>query len=134
MQGGFAMAGRVEGKVALVTGGASGLGAESARRLAREGAKVVLTDMAAEAGPAVADAILDAGGAAAFLPHDVTDEARWAEVVAWTLERFGRIDVLVNSAGIGGGQPFLESTLEGGGASRASTWTASTSACATWRR
>lgn len=107
------MAGRVEGKVALVTGGASGLGAESARRLAREGAAVLLTDMAAEAGQAVADEILATGATAAFLVHDVTDEARWAEVVASAMDRFGRIDALVNSAGVGGGEPILEATLEG---------------------
>ncbi|MBX3485057.1 SDR family NAD(P)-dependent oxidoreductase [Phenylobacterium sp.] len=107
------MAGRVEGKVALVTGGASGLGAESGRRLAREGAKVVLTDLAAEAGQAVADEILAAGGEACFLTQDVTDDARWAEVVAATMARHGRIDVLVNSAGVAdGGQPILEATLE----------------------
>jgi NAD(P)-dependent dehydrogenase (short-subunit alcohol dehydrogenase family) len=107
------MAGRVEGKVALVTGGASGLGAESARRLAREGAAVVLTDLAAEAGQAVADDILAAGGRAAFLVQDVVDEARWGEVVAEVMARFGRIDVLVNSAGVGGGgEPILEHTLE----------------------
>lgn len=108
------MAGRVDGKVALVTGGASGLGAESCRRLAREGATVVLTDLAAEAGQAVVDEILAAGGAARFLPQDVTDEVRWAEVVETVLDQFGRIDVLVNSAGVGsGGQPILEATLEG---------------------
>jgi NAD(P)-dependent dehydrogenase (short-subunit alcohol dehydrogenase family) len=107
------MAGRVDGKVALVTGGASGLGAESARRLAREGASVVLTDLAAEAGRAVADEIAAAGGRADFLVQDVTDEARWAEVAAEVLARFGRIDVLVNSAGVGGGgQPILEHTLD----------------------
>ena len=107
------MAGRVDGKAALVTGGASGLGAESARRLAREGAKVLLTDLSAEAGQAVADEILAAGGTAAFLVQDVTDEARWGEVVAATLERFGRIDVLVNSAGVADrGEPILEATLD----------------------
>jgi NAD(P)-dependent dehydrogenase (short-subunit alcohol dehydrogenase family) len=107
------MAGRVAGKVALVSGGASGLGAESGRRLAREGAKVMLTDLAAERGQAVVDEILAAGGEAAFMTHDVTDEARWQEVVAATVARFGGLDVLVNSAGIGGGQPLLEATLEG---------------------
>lgn len=107
------MAGRVEGKVALVTGGASGLGAESARRLAREGATVVLTDMAADAGQAVADEIAAAGGRALFQVQDVTDEGRWAEVVRDTLSRFGRLDVLVNSAGIGsGGGPLLQVTYE----------------------
>src|SRR5687767_6788127 len=96
-----AMAGRVDGKVALVTGAASGLGAESARRLAREGAKVVLTDLAEDLGEQVAGEI----PGAIFMTQDVTDEARWTEVVDATLERFGKIDVLVNSAGIGeGGQ------------------------------
>ncbi len=109
------MAGRVDGKVALVTGGASGLGAESARRLAREGAKVMLTDLNADLGRAVADEIAAAGGASEFLEQDVVDEARWDEVVAATLQQFGgRLDVLVNSAGIGeGGQAILEATLEG---------------------
>jgi NAD(P)-dependent dehydrogenase (short-subunit alcohol dehydrogenase family) len=107
------MTGRVDGKVALVTGGASGLGAESCRRLAREGATVVLTDLAADAGQGVADEIAAAGGTALFLEQNVTDEARWGEVVQTTLDRFGRIDVLVNSAGIGrGGAPILEATYD----------------------
>ena len=107
------MTGRVAGKVAIITGGASGLGAESARRLAKEGACVVLTDLAAEAGQTLADEIAGAGGRARFMAHDVTDEAAWARVVAGTREAFGRIDVLVNNAGIGEGEPFLESTLAG---------------------
>lgn len=107
------MAGRVKGKVALVSGGASGLGAESGRRLAREGARVMLTDVAHDRGQAVADEILAEGGEAAFLPHDVTDEAQWIETIQATVARFGRLDVLVNSAGIGGGEPLLEATLEG---------------------
>ena len=106
------MAGRVAGKVALITGAASGLGAESARRLAREGARLVLTDMAVDTGARVADEIAAAGGEAIFLAHDVTDEARWDEVVAAAVARFGRIDVLVNSAGVGGGEPLLESNYE----------------------
>jgi NAD(P)-dependent dehydrogenase (short-subunit alcohol dehydrogenase family) len=73
---------------------------------------VMLSDVAAEAGQAVADEILAAGGRAAFLTHDVTDERRWSEVVTATAERFGGLDVLVNSAGVGGGQPLLEATLE----------------------
>ena len=105
------MTGRVAGKVALITGAASGLGAESARRLAREGASVVLTDLAIEAGEALADEIADAGGAALFLEQDVTDEAGWIAVVDQAMDRFGRIDVLVNSAGISGsGGALLETT------------------------
>jgi len=96
---------RVSGKVALVTGAASGLGAETARRLAREGATVVLTDLAADAGDAVTAEIVAAGGRAAFMPHDVTSESDWVGVVAGTVERYGRLDVLVNNAGVGGG-PF----------------------------
>jgi NAD(P)-dependent dehydrogenase (short-subunit alcohol dehydrogenase family) len=91
--------GRVAGKVALVTGAASGLGAATARRLAEEGASVMLTDVA-DAGRAVADEIEGAGGKAAFSRHDVTSEADWEEAVAATLERFGRLTVLVNNAGV----------------------------------
>ena len=94
------LTGRVAGKVALVTGAASGLGAESARRLAREGAAVVLTDRAAEAGQGLADEILNAGGKAHFLTHDVTSPEDWARVVETTVQTFGRLDVLVNNAGI----------------------------------
>lgn len=107
------MAGRVQGKVALITGGASGLGAESARRLAREGATIVLTDMAAELGQAVADEITAEGHTAIFMVQDVTDETRWDEVVRSALARFARLDILVNSAGIAsGGGPLLQVTFE----------------------
>jgi 3(or 17)beta-hydroxysteroid dehydrogenase len=88
--------GKMDGKVALITGGASGLGAEDARLLAREGAKVVITDMQGDLGREVAAAIPDC----LFLEQDVRDEARWAEVIAATLERFGRLDTLVNNAGL----------------------------------
>jgi NAD(P)-dependent dehydrogenase (short-subunit alcohol dehydrogenase family) len=106
------MAGRVAGKVAVITGAASGLGAESARRLAREGAALVLTDLAEDAGETLADAIAGTGGQAIFLKQDVTDEGRWAEVTKAALDKFGRIDVLLNSAGVGEGEPLLEATYE----------------------
>lgn len=103
--------GRVQGKVAIVTGAASGLGAASAKRLAQEGARVMLTDRSVAAGEAAAEAILAIGGKAAFMAHDVTSEEDWAAVVAGTLKGFGRIDVLVNNAGVGGGAPLLEMSL-----------------------
>ncbi|MDF2640682.1 MAG: family NAD(P)-dependent oxidoreductase [Novosphingobium lindaniclasticum] len=87
---------RVSSKVALVTGGASGLGAADARLLAAEGAKVVITDLQADFGRKVAASIPDA----LFLEHDVRDEAQWQDVVAKTIARFGRLDVLVNNAGL----------------------------------
>ncbi|HEX7710730.1 MAG TPA: SDR family oxidoreductase [Sphingomonadaceae bacterium] len=88
---------RFDGKIALVTGAAGGLGGATARRLAGEGAKVVLTDVATEAGEALADEI---GGE--FLKHDVSDESRWKEVTEAALRHGGRIDILVNAAGIEG--------------------------------
>ncbi|MFA7585008.1 MAG: SDR family oxidoreductase [Novosphingobium sp.] len=88
--------GKMDGRVALITGGASGLGAEDARTLAREGAKIVITDVQDELGKQVASEIPDA----VYLHHDVRDEARWNEVVAETIKRFGRLDTLVNNAGI----------------------------------
>ena len=93
------MAGRVDNKIAVVTGAASGLGAETARRLAAEGAFVMLTDRD-QSGADVAAAI---GERADFVLHDVTDEAEWAAVVSKTLERFGRPSILVNNAGIASG-------------------------------
>jgi 3(or 17)beta-hydroxysteroid dehydrogenase len=88
--------GRMEGKVALITGGASGLGAEDARVLAREGARVVITDVQDELGAKVAAEI----PGCLYLHQDVRGEARWAEVVAETLRAFGRLDTLVNNAGV----------------------------------
>lgn len=89
--------GRVDGKVVIVTGAASGLGRASAELLAREGARVVLTDVNEEKGRQAAAEI---GGDAVFMPHDVTSEDDWRRVVGDTVARFARLDVLVNNAGI----------------------------------
>lgn len=88
--------GRVAGKVALITGGASGLGAEDARLLAREGASVVITDVQEELGRNVAAEI----PGALFLRHDVRREEEWKAVIARTIGAFGRLDILVNNAGL----------------------------------
>jgi len=91
------MAGRVEDKVAIVTGAASGIGRGCAELLAREGARVVLSDVNEELGREAAKAI---GGDALFVRHDVSDEASWRALIDAALARFGRLDVLVNNAGI----------------------------------
>ncbi|MBS0472861.1 MAG: glucose 1-dehydrogenase [Proteobacteria bacterium] len=105
------MVDRVKGKVALVTGGASGIGRASALLLAQEGAAVVVTDIQDDAGKDVVHAIKSAGGAALYIHHDVADEAAWESVVAQTKDRFGRLDVLVNNAGIAIAGSVLTMTL-----------------------
>src|SRR5690349_11263398 len=89
--------GRVDGKVALISGGASGLGAASARMLAREGARVVIGDVDLERGAALAGEI---GPPARARKLDVTEPADWRAAVDDAIEAWGRLDVLVNSAGI----------------------------------
>ena len=106
------MAGRVAGKVALVTGGASGIGRGCAERLAEEGATVVVTDLQALKGQEVVAAIAKSGGTADYLPHDVTDEDAWIRVIAEVKARHGRLDILVNNAGIGLAGSILEMSLE----------------------
>jgi NAD(P)-dependent dehydrogenase (short-subunit alcohol dehydrogenase family) len=101
------MAGQVQGKVALVTGGASGIGAAVAELLAREGASVAVTDIDDLRGPEVVAGIRKAGHEAMFLHQDVTSEARWAEVVVEIEQRYGRLDVLVSNAGIGISVPSI---------------------------
>ncbi len=89
--------GVLEGKVAIITGAARGQGEAEARLFAREGAKVVLTDILSDLGARVAGEI---GEAARFIKHDVASEADWETVIAGTLRAFGRIDILINNAAI----------------------------------
>jgi len=89
--------GRVEGKVCIVTGAAQGLGAADARLLVAEGAQVVLTDVNGDAGRALAD---DLGARARFIEQDVSEEASWPALVEEVVRAHGRLDVLVNNAGI----------------------------------
>ncbi|WNG17844.1 glucose 1-dehydrogenase [Cystobacter fuscus] len=103
------MAGRVEGKVALVTGAASGLGKAMAVMLAREGARVAVTDRNEEGAREVAQAI---GGSARAWTLDVTREEDWGRVVDEVLSTFGRLDVLVNNAGVGAVVDIESMTLE----------------------
>jgi NAD(P)-dependent dehydrogenase (short-subunit alcohol dehydrogenase family) len=91
---------RLAGKVAIVTGGASGIGAACAKRLAGSGASVLLTDVDTVLGEQVAADICAAGGQAKFTQHDVTDEAQWEQVVALCQSHFGGLNILVNNAGI----------------------------------
>ena len=101
------MTGQVQGKVALVTGGASGIGAAVAELLAREGASVAITDIDEFRGEELAAALKKASHTAMFLPHDVTSEDRWVEVVVQVEKRFGRLDILVSNAGIGISVPSI---------------------------
>ena len=101
--------GRLDGKVALITGGARGQGAAEARRFAEEGAKLVITDILDADGKETAASI---GDAAIYCPHDVRLEESWIEVVATAQSAFGRLDVLVNNAGILHFAPLLDTTLE----------------------
>ena len=103
---------RLEGKVAAVTGAARGIGAACARRFAAEGAEVIVADILEEEGEATAQAIRDTGGAAAFIPCDTGDGPQARALVEQTVARHGRIDVLVNNAGIFTIADFLDVTEE----------------------
>ncbi len=95
---------RLKDKVAIVTGAASGMGASTARIFAREGAKVVLTDLNDKDGKAVASEI---GANARFMKHDVTKEDDWKRVADTALQSFGAINILINNAGVSGSDPDL---------------------------
>ncbi|WP_175650347.1 SDR family oxidoreductase [Pseudomonas sp. Marseille-P9899] len=101
--------GRVRDKIALVTGGAKGIGRASVRLLAREGARVVIADIDVAAGEALAAEI---GDAALFIAHDASSEAGWQQLMGEVRERFGRLDILVNNAGILIPGTIEETTLE----------------------
>lgn len=91
---------RVESKVALITGGAQGLGEAIANRLAEEGASVVVGDINGDKAKTVADQIIANGGSALAFTQDVTDQGMWKKAVDQTVETFGHLDILVNNAGV----------------------------------
>ncbi len=106
------MGDRVAGKVALISGGASGIGRGCAERLAEEGAHVVLTDIQDDMGAETVSGILAAGGSAEYLHHDVTSEAAWIEVIGQVQASHGGLHILVNNAGIGIASPIVEMSLD----------------------
>ncbi|HEU0201947.1 MAG TPA: SDR family NAD(P)-dependent oxidoreductase, partial [Burkholderiaceae bacterium] len=109
----MAEAGLLEGKVAIITGAASGIGRAAAMVFAREGARLVLADVNREAGEAVAQAIAAGGGAATFVGADVSREDDVARMVAHAIERYGRLDCAFNNAGVGCAiKPTTEQTAD----------------------
>ncbi|HUL01762.1 MAG TPA: glucose 1-dehydrogenase [Gemmatimonadales bacterium] len=103
---------RLQGKVAIVTGGAMGIGEACAAMLAAEGAAVALTDVNRPAGEEAARRIGERGAQVVFLAHDVSWEEDWQRVVADVVRRFGRLDILVNNAGLGIMGDVEHATLE----------------------
>ena len=93
---------RLEGKVALITGAAHGMGAEDARLFAREGAKVAIADIREEDARKVEAEIAEAGGESMVIMLDVSKEDQWEQAVAAVVSKFGKLDILVNNAGISG--------------------------------
>ncbi|UQZ85468.1 Cyclopentanol dehydrogenase [Paenibacillus konkukensis] len=103
---------RLAGKVAVITGGGTGIGKKTALRFAQEGAKVVVTDINPDSANSTAEEIKNAGGAALAMAHDVSKEDEWQRIVSQTVEQYGKIDILFNNAGIYIIKPLAELTLE----------------------
>lgn len=103
----------VEGKIALVSGGARGLGGASAIKLAQGGARVVITDVREDEALATLDRIQSAGGEGKFIRHDVAVEDQWVDAIQFALDEFGGLDILINNAGVAGAaKPLEELSLE----------------------
>ncbi len=103
---------RLDGKVALISGAARGIGAETARLMSRAGASVVVADVLGDAGEATVQSIKDDGGKALYLDLDVSREDSWAAAVNAAVAEFGKLDILVNNAGLFLGKDFEEASLD----------------------
>ena len=103
---------RMRGKIAIVTGGAVGIGRACALKLAEEGAAVTVTDLDGENGSLVVEEIRGRGGDAIFIEQDVADEGRWEHVMRLVIERYKQLDVLVNNAGVALAKDVEHTTLE----------------------
>jgi len=103
---------RLENKVAIITGGALGLGKACAELFAKEGAKVVVTDVKENEGKEVVQGINENGGDALFIKHDVSQEEGWNEVIKKTLDTYNKLDILVNNAGVGIGGSVEETSID----------------------
>jgi enoyl-[acyl-carrier-protein] reductase (NADH) len=103
---------RLDGKVALVSGAARGIGAETARKMAAAGATVIIGDVLADTVRQTASEISNAGGKVLALGLDVTEEAAWAAAVDEATKQFGKLDILVNNAGIFLGKDLMDATVE----------------------
>ena len=102
---------KLEGKVCIITGAASGIGEATAQLFAKEGACVIVADIQEDKARAVIQGIKDGGGVASFHCLDVTDEDGWVRLIDFTLREYGRLDVLVNNAGFGYMKPILDMSL-----------------------
>ena len=103
---------RLEGRIALITGGASGIGKATAHRFVDEGAKVIISDIQDSLGEAVIKDLLSKGGEATYLHHDVSKEESWKEVISKIDSKYGRLDILFNNAGIGDTLTLEETPME----------------------
>ncbi|MFC7394994.1 SDR family oxidoreductase [Scopulibacillus cellulosilyticus] len=104
--------GRLDSKVSLITGGASGIGKAIAMLFSKEGSKIAITDINKDNGQSVVDEIKNSGGEAIFIQHDVTKEDEWKKAIDIVQKQFGKLDVLVNNAGIGLAANVEECTYE----------------------
>lgn len=103
---------RLEGKVALISGGSRGMGAYEAELFIKEGAKVVIGDVRDDEGSALAEKIAEGGGEAVFMHLDVTSESDWAAAVKEAVTRYGKLDVLVNNAGVSARGSIEETSVD----------------------